>query len=303
MALSENLRGALYMTAAMASFAANDAFMKTVTGEVPLFQAIAMRGIFTVAGLALLVALTAEGRFGVPRAHRGPVALRSLFEFASTVTFLAALMHMPLPNLSAIFQALPLAVTLVAALLFRERIGWRRLTAIGLGAVGVLIVIRPGFAGFDAWSLMALASVAMVVVRDLATRSVPASVPTVTVAFWAAMTVLVGTGAAALGQGLDWPTSRHLGLCFGAAVFLLMGYLTVIPATRTGEVGFVAPYRYTALIFALILGWAVFGDWPDAVTLVGAAVVVGSGIFTIWREARLRVKPVAGRVDIPPDSA
>ncbi len=302
MTLSDNLRGALFMAAAMAAFTINDAVMKLLTAEVPLFQAIAMRGVLTTLGLGLLVASRGE-RFRVPQASRGPVALRSVFEFAAAATYIAALARMPLPNVSAIFQALPLAMTLAAAVVLGERVGWRRMLAVGAGGLGVLLIIRPGTAGFDVWSLLALASVATVVVRDLATRRVGREVPTVTVAFWAAVAVTLGAAGAAAVQGVVAPNGRALVYCLFCGGMMMAGYLTVVTATRTGEVGFVAPFRYTALVWALALGWLVFGDWPDALTLLGAAVVVGSGLFTIWREARLRAEPVAGRVDIPRESA
>lgn len=301
--MTDNLRGAALMAAAMAAFTVNDAAMKLVTDELPLFQSIAMRGALTVLGLGLLVVWRAGGRFALPRGARGPVALRSAFEVIGTVTFIAALMHMPLPNMSAIFQALPLAMTLAAALVLGERVGWRRLSAIAAGGLGVLLIIRPGAAGFDVWSLVALAAVAATVVRDLATRRVPVAVPAVTVAFWAAAALTAVATVAATAEGLVLPGRRELGLCLFAACILMAGYLAVITATRTGEVGFVAPYRYTALVWALLLGWVVFGDWPDALTLTGAAIVVGSGLFTIWRETRLRRDPVAARVDIPRESA
>jgi drug/metabolite transporter (DMT)-like permease len=301
--MTDNLRGAALMAAAMATFVFSDAVMKLILTGMPLFQTIALRGMMTVLGLAVLVHVLGAGQFAVPRADRAAVAIRAVFELFAAVTFIAALERMPLPTLSAIFQALPLAMTLAAALVFGERIGWRRMTAILAGAVGVLLIIRPGTAGFDAWSLLALLSVAAVVVRDVVTRRIGRGVPSVTVAFWSAVVVTAGCAALAPVEGLARPDVVSLGLTACCAALLIVGYLTVIAASRTGEVGFVAPYRYTALVWALVLGWAVFGDWPDGLTLIGAAIVVGSGIFTIWREARLRRHPVAGRVDIPRESA
>jgi drug/metabolite transporter (DMT)-like permease len=303
MALSDNLRGALYMNAAMAAFAVSDAAMKVLLTHVPLFQAIALRGVLTILGLAVLVKIMGGGQFTVPRGDRAAVALRSLFEFLAAVTFIGALSQMPLPTLSAIMQSVPLAVTLAAALVFGERIGWRRLTAIGVGACGVLLIIRPGTAGFDVWSLLALACVATVVVRDMATRKIGRGVPSVTVAFWSAVTVTALCSLIAPLQDVVVPTLRDAGLMLFCAVLLIVGYITVVSGSRIGEVGFVAPHRYSTLVWTLALGWIVFGFWPDALTLTGAAIVVGSGLFTIWRESRLRAKPLAGRVDIASDSA
>ena len=149
MAISDNMRGALYMNVAMAAFTLNDTAMKAATQTVPLFEAIALRGLVTTIGLVLLGLAIGGLQFRLPAQDRQVVIIRSLAEIAGTVLFLMALMHMPLANLSAILQALPLAVTLAAALVFGETIGWRRMTAILVGFVGVLIIIRPGPDGFD----------------------------------------------------------------------------------------------------------------------------------------------------------
>jgi drug/metabolite transporter (DMT)-like permease len=301
--MTDNLRGAGLMAAAMAAFAFSDAAMKLILTDMPLFQTLALRGVMTIGGLAVLVRVLGGGQFAVPAVDRRFVAIRAVFEFLAAVTFIAALRHLPLPTLSAIFQALPLAMTLAAALVFGERIGWRRMTAILTGGVGVLLIIRPGTEGFDAWSLLALLSVATVVVRDVVTRRIGHGVPSVTVAFWSALAVTAGCALLAPLEGLMQPDARSVGLTMFCAALLIVGYLAVIAASRTGEIGFVAPYRYTTLVWALVLGWVVFGDWPDTLTLLGAAIVVCSGLFTIWRESRLGRNPVAARVDIPRESA
>ncbi len=221
-------------------------------------------------------------------------------EIFATLFFLVALLHMPLANLSAILQALPLAVTLAAALVFGERIGWRRLTAILVGFVGVMIIIRPGTEHFDIWSLMGVASVLCVVVRDLAVRRMQAGVPSVIVAMGAAVMVT------AMGIGLSTVPAAGWGPMFegltgwvalspwqalqitGAGLFLIAGYIFAVSAMRWGDVGVVAPFRYTSLLWALILGLVVFGDWPDGWTLIGAAIVVGAGVFTLLRERAVR---------------
>jgi drug/metabolite transporter (DMT)-like permease len=194
---------------------------------------------------------------------------------------------MPLANLSAILQALPLAITLGAALVFGDRIGWRRMTAILVGLIGVLIIIRPGTEGFDRWALLGVASVACVVVRDLAVRKVRGQVPSAVVALGAAVAVtLMGWIGASL-QGWQTPTAGEGLRVLGAGLFLIVGYLTSVTAMRHGDIGLVAPFRYTSLLWAIALGFLVFGDLPDGWTLFGAAIVVGAGLFTLWRERRL----------------
>lgn len=288
MPVSDNLRGALFMGVAMAAFTINDMLMKLVTQDLPLFQSITMRGGLTVVALGLMVITMAQGQFRLPRADSRIVGIRAVAETAATFTFIAALMHMPLANLSAILQSLPLLVTLSAALFFGDRIGWRRMTAIAIGFIGVLIIIRPGTTGFDIWSLVGLASVATVVVRDLATRQLSRAIPSVTVAFWTSVLLTLTAGLMSLWEGWIMPQTLTLFLIPAAAVGVIAGYLTIIRAMRVGDLGFVAPYRYTALLWAIVLGYLAFGEFPDRWTLIGSAIVVATGIFTIWRESKVR---------------
>jgi drug/metabolite transporter (DMT)-like permease len=288
MQISDNTRGAIYMVISMAAFTLNDTAMKAVAETLPLFQSIALRGLFSVVALVIIGLYMRSLRFNLPREDRGPVLLRSVAEVSGTILFLLALVHMPIANLSAILQFLPLAVALAAALVFRERIGWRRLSAILIGFVGVLIIIRPGADGFSVWSLMGLGSVLCVVVRDLSTRRLSKATPSVTVAVWAAGCVAATGAIVATWEGWQ-PVSAHQALLITAsASMLIVGYIFSIMVMRVGEIGFVAPYRYTGLIWAIVLGWIVFGDFPDGWTLIGSAIVVATGVFTILREARLK---------------
>jgi drug/metabolite transporter (DMT)-like permease len=288
MPISDNLRGAIYMMIAMAAFTLNDSAMKAATQTLPLWQAIAMRGLLTLGPLAMIGMATGGLRFRMARRDAGIVAIRSVAEVASTLLFLAALVHMPLANLSAILQSLPLAVALAAWAVFGDRIGWRRITAILVGFVGVLIIIRPGPQGFDHWSLMGLASVAFVVVRDLSTRQLSRAVPSSTVAVLASLAVTITALALSLPAGWQAVSLREGLLIGAAAAALVVGYNFVIMVMRVGDIGFVAPFRYTALLWAIFLGWVVFGTLPDGLTLMGAGLVVGSGIFTLWRERKVK---------------
>jgi drug/metabolite transporter (DMT)-like permease len=287
MTMSDNLRGALLMNMAMLVFTVNDACMKAVTQSMPLFQAITLRGLMATAGLLVLGLTTRQLRLWPGLRNAKIIAVRSLAEIAGTVLFLAALMHMPLANLSAIMQSLPLAVTLASAVVFRDAIGWRRMTAIVIGFIGVLIIIRPGTAGFDVWSVMGLGSVAAVVVRDLAARSLSKDVPSMTVAFWAAGSVTIMGLIGVVFQGWQDVTPWHLALLAIAALNLIVGYQTVVMMMRVGEIGFISPFRYMSLIWAILLGWLAFSTLPDAMTILGASLVVATGLFTVYRERRV----------------
>jgi len=286
--VSDNLRGALLMTGAMAAFVGNDTLIKALTEELPLFQTIALRGAVTLCLLALLALASGGVRLRIGGRDARILALRMAGEIGATLTFLSALQHMPLANLSAIMQALPLVVTLLAALLFRERIGWRRMTAIAVGFAGVMLIVKPGGAGFDGWAVIGLLAMGCVALRDLTTRMLSPAVPSLAVTIYSALAVtLLGAGLAPF-QGWSPVTAPQLAGIGGAAVFMIAGFQFIIMAMRVGDVGMVTPFRYTSLLFAIVLGWISFGQLPGALTLTGAAIVIASGLFMLRRERRLR---------------
>lgn len=288
MPISDNLRGTLYMSLSMMSFTVNDAFMKSVIETLPLFQTIALRGMIAVFGLLILAALTGALRQALTREDLAQVGLRTAADVAATVLFLSALVHMPLANLSAILQAVPLAVSFGAFLVYGDRIGWRRLTAILVGFAGVLIVIRPGTEGFDSAALLGLGSMICVVVRDLAVRPMKGHVPSVVVALAAGVGVMLMGLIGSAWQGWQAVTPAHgLGI-LGAGLFLIAGYISSVTAMRWGEISLVAPFRYTSLLWAIFLGWLVFAELPDLWTVVGSSIVVAAGLFTLLRERALR---------------
>lgn len=287
MALSDNLRGASLMTAAMVAFTINDTAMKAVTADFPVIEAIALRGSMTLIALALIGAVTGGMRLPALGADRLWIGLRTLGEVAATFSFLIALKHMQIANLSAIMQCLPLAVTLTAALMLGEKVGWRRQSAILIGFAGVMLIVRPGADGFDRWSLLGLVSVFFVVLRDLSTRRISAAVPSTAVAFLASASVALSAGLMLPFTDIVVPTFGQFALIAGASLFLIFGYLASVMTMRVGEISIVAPFRYTSLVAAILLGWAVFGQLPDTLTLIGSAVVVATGVYTFGRERRL----------------
>jgi drug/metabolite transporter (DMT)-like permease len=289
------------MAAAMAGFTMNDTITKAVSAEMNFGQVMLVRGLFA---MALIAALAFHQR--VMRPLRTilirPVALRVIGEVGGAVSFLAAITHLPLANTSAILQALPLLITLGAALAFREPVGWRRWLAIGAGFVGVLIIVRPGAAGFNQFSLLALTSVMFCAVRDLATKQIPTHIPSLFITLLTTVTVTTA-GAAILVPLGGWtpPSGRALGLLALAAVLVLIGYQCIIMALRAGDISAVAPFRYSALLWAMLLGYLVFGDVPDGMMVTGASIIVLSGLYAFYRE-RKRHRPVAaGASGLPPD--
>jgi drug/metabolite transporter (DMT)-like permease len=282
--MSPNIRGAGLMMASMASFTLNDTAIKATGGALPLFQLLTIRGAIATVLIFLLARRMGALSFRMPRRDAMLVATRSVSEVAAAYFFLSALLNMPLANVTAVLQVLPLTVTLGAALFFGETVGWRRGLAIMVGFVGMLLIVRPGSEGFTLYSAYALAAVVCVTIRDLTTRRMSGKVHSLTVTRSASISVLVFSALASTGTQWVAMDARLWGLMAAASVLIVGGYLFSVAVMRVGDVSFIAPFRYTGLLWALLLGWLVFGDWPDDITLLGAGVVVATGLFTLYRE-------------------
>lgn len=272
------------MTLSMTAFTFNDAFMKLVSNDMPFFQALFLRGLGTTVLMFGLAYGLGQLRWDYAGKDWKLIIWRTLSELGAAYFFLSALFHMPLANVSAILQALPLTVTLAGAVFLGEAVGWRRMLAILVGFVGVLLIVRPGGEGFTVYSSYALGAVLCVTIRDLAARKISRDVPSIMIAVIAALgvTLCVGIGSIFVDWvPIDGPKAINL---IGATVFIIGGYVFSVMAMREGEIGFVAPFRYTSLVVALILGYLVFGDWPDVLTTIGAVIVVATGLFTFHRE-------------------
>lgn len=290
-----NLRAALLMIGAMALFAFEDAAIKALTVGVPVGQVIVMIGAL---GCVTFWALLArDGGRLFTRDMRHPVfLLRAGGEMVGTLGFVSALALTPLASASAILQTLPLALVLGAAVFLGERVGWRRWLAIGAGFAGVLLIVRPGGAGFQPLSLLALIGVIGLAARDLATRRMPRHIPSHQLSA-AAYGILVPSGlilAALQSTPFVALTVPETGLLAVSWIVGVLGYAAMVLATRVGEASTIAPLRYTRLVFTLILAVAIFGERPDAATLIGAAIICAAGVFAMWRE--LVLKRAARRV-------
>lgn len=281
---SENLRGAAFMAGSMAAFALNDAIVKAILRDTPLFTTIFWRGLLVIAALVAACLWTGAFRWRPEGRDLRFIVQRGFAELGGTLTFLTALAHMPLASATAILQSTPLVVTLAAALFLSEPVGWRRLLASVIGFLGVLIIVRPGAADFNVYALAALACVGFIAVRDLTTRRLSRGAPTLIVALFTAVLItgLGGIGAVFEAHGVP-STDKALPFA-GASLFLILGYVFSVSAMRVGEIAFVAPFRYTILLFATLLGVVFFGEVPDGLTIVGGLVVVATGLFTFWRE-------------------
>ncbi|OWU84644.1 membrane protein [Oceanicola sp. 22II-s10i] len=289
--MTDNFRGALLMMGAMALFTLNDTCTKLLSGDLPMSQIITLRGILTSVGTALIAWRMRAFAHRLNRRDAILVLLRTLAEVGGAYFFITALFNMPLANVTAVLQSAPLAVTLAAAVFLGEKVGWRRLVAIGIGFCGVLLIVRPGPEGFNLFAINALISVMFVTARDLFTRRLSRAVPSMLVSFATAVGVTLFFAVSAIGDTWVPLDTRAVGLIGTSAAALLFAYLCSVAAMRAGELSFVTPFRYTGLIWALLLGLVAFGDWPTWPTLLGAAIVVGSGLFMLYRERRLGLTP------------
>ncbi|RME18622.1 MAG: DMT family transporter [Alphaproteobacteria bacterium] len=282
----ENLRGALLMMLSMAGFALEDALVKSVAGRIPMGEVL----LFLGCGGALAFGLLAnrQGHCLTSRLvfHRA-VMLRNLFEMLGTASFVTALALIPLSLNSAIFQATPLFVTLGAIVFLGARVGWRRWAAIAVGLAGVLIILRPGFEGFEPAALVSVLAALALSGRDLAIRACPPEAHPLQLSAWGFMAIIpVGLAMLALSGGPVRPSGTEALMLGGAVGLAMLGYYALTLAMQLGEVAFVTPFRYIRLVYGIGLGWLVFSERPDAPMLIGSAIVVGAGLYALWRERR-----------------
>jgi len=280
------------MAVSMLSFISNDALMKFLFQTISVEQGIFMRGLVSVPLLALIAYLRKSLFVRIDWRNWRVILTRAFAELAATMAFLTALSNMPLANITAILQALPLTVTMFAAIFFGEQVGWRRWGAILAGFIGVLIIIRPSDDGFNEYAVLAIVAVACVTVRDAITRRLDRSVPSLFVAFISAIPIFIYGGVATATTGWTVVSGTMIGIVVVAAIAITCGYLFAVMAMRNGEISFVAPFRYTGMIWAILFGFLLFGDLPDAATILGTMIVIGMGVYAFHRE-RIRQRASA----------
>ncbi|ODN70026.1 DMT family transporter [Methylobrevis pamukkalensis] len=289
----QTLIGIGAMLVGSAAFILNDTLVKIASEDLELGQVMLIRGLIAS---AIILALALRGRaFAGWRRHLSrPLATRTLGEVLGMVFYLIALFNMPIANSTAIMQSVPLMMTAAGAMFMGDVVGWRRWIAICAGFCGILIIVQPGAEGFNIFSLLALAAAASVTLRDLSTRAMAASMPTL---FVTAVTTLIVTmvgGSIALIEaagGTNFqPVSLKAFLCLaGSAASVLVAYTLIIVAMRHGETLTVAPFRYFQVLWAILAGWLVWDTVPQLPTLLGIAIVVASGVYMVHRE-RQRIR-------------
>ncbi len=277
---AENRRGIAYMCAAMSCFVVNDALVKFTSQHLPSTQLIFLRGLMATALVAAIGRWMGQRNTFVGLGHRR-VLQRSLIEACGSMIYLISLFHLPLANATAINLAAPLVITILAVLIYKERVGLPRWLAVAFGFGGVLLIIQPKTSGFNAYAWLCLVGTLFHSARDLITRQIPKQVPSICITLASAVAVTLLAGGLSVFEGwaqvsaMDWA-------CLGlASAFLSVGYFCIVSSMRHGEVTTVAPFRYIGLLVALVLGFGVWGDMPNAMAWAGIVLLVASGWYLL----------------------
>ncbi len=292
MKLSVNTRGIVAMSLAMALFVVNDAFVKLATISWPVPQIMVLRGVCaSLIALGMVFMLREQHQLG--KLRRPLVLLRCTTEGFVAVTFISALAVLPIADVTAILLLSPLLITVAGAFFFKEDVRWRRWIAVMIGFAGMLLVVQPGGSSFGQATLLAFLSTLGVAARDILTRRLPMDIPSSAVAFGTTIaTTLTGLLLSIFRPwaAFDWQTMVYI---LGAAVTVALGNYAIIVAFRDVEISVVSPFRYTVILWAMIAGYLIFDDIPQPVAWLGIALIVGSGIYTLYREQVTRMRAAA----------
>jgi drug/metabolite transporter (DMT)-like permease len=284
MKTSRNIIGIFAMCAAMALFVANDTLVKLAAKELPTHQILFLRGLF--ASAMICAAVVQQGLHRNLASAGNPLVLaRCMIEVFVAYTFISALAVLALADITAILLLSPLMITVIAAVFLKEPVRWRRWSAVLVGCLGMLLVVKPGGGAFQAAAILALLSTMAVAVRDVITRRIPADIPTLVVAASGIVIMTVSGGLLSLASPWVPVSSQSLLYLAGAAIMVLLGNVAIIMAFRDVDISAVSPFRYTLIVWAVIAGILVFGDIPDPVAWIGILLIVSSGLYTLYRES------------------
>ncbi len=281
---SDNIASAGWMTLGMAGYVTNDAFIKLAAEDLPLFQSIFLRGVW-VCTILVAFNLHRGTLSGLTQHFSKPIAVRLLCETLGTILYLSALTRLPLAGLTAVLQLVPVAVVFVAARLLREPVSLQRVAAVITGFAGVLLVVKPGADSFSSWYLLGFATVVLIIIRELATRQINNSAPTQVVALMTGISITAMGLALSLVEGWGALQTRPVLLLVGAGIFLTIGYVASVATVRIGDLSYSAPFRYSIVVFSIILQIVFFRDVPDVWTFVGSGIVVLAGLWAFRADA------------------
>lgn len=282
-----NLRGIFAMLAGMATFVVGDAMMKLVSTRLPTGEAIFLRGLIAMP-IVWLIAFRQNTVHKLAEIPKKLLMMRNLGDAGGSLMFQSGLARIPFADAGAILQLNPLLVTAGAALFLGEKVGWRRWTATVVGLLGVLLIIRPGSSAFSWASLLVVGAVLFATMRDLVTRKLPIGIPTVLVTATATTSISLCALLLAPFENWIWPTSGDFAFLVIPALCMLLGQTFVVISIRSGDVSTVVPFRYSAILWSLLLSYLVWSYIPDTTTFAGIAIVAAAGLYTLLREQKLR---------------
>ena len=285
----ENLRGILFMTLAMASFALEDLIIKILSKNMPVAQILLSVGIVSVCLLILVGKIQKIPPFRYQDLRNPIILIRTLSDMLGAIFIVYAISLISLSTVSSILQAIPLLVTAGSAIILKEKVGWRRWSAVIVGFIGVILILKPGMDSFQSSTIFAFLGIIFLGIRDLITRTINKDIPSLTISVYAFIaTTLGGTLLIPISKPFITFSLVHLQLIILCAIIACFSYFMLVLATRKGDVSVISPFRYTRLIFALILAVFILKENPDFVTISGAIIIVLSGCYNFWREYRLK---------------
>jgi drug/metabolite transporter (DMT)-like permease len=286
-ARTANVRGAIFMVLAMAAFAVEDMLVKSVSQSLPIGIILIVFGSFGTLFFLVYAGFNSQTLFH-PAIRGKAMIIRCVCEISARLFFTLALALTPLSSTSAILQATPLVVMIGAVLFFSEKVGYRRWIAAAVGFLGVLLIVKPGASSFEPASIFAVLATIGFAGRDLGTRAAPKGLSSIQLGVYGFIMLLLAGLLAAIWTG-DWemPNTKEWARLGMISVFGVVAYSALTSAMRNGEISFVAPFRYTRLIFALVLGIIIFSEVPDVFMLLGSALIISSGLFSLSRAKRL----------------
>ena len=281
--MTDNLRGILAILIASTAYTLHDSMAKLLSSELPSSEIIIVRGMIATALLITGVFVLRATR-PLSILFQPMMIVRLLGTGGATVFIIMALRYLPLPTVTTVLQATPLIVTAGAAMMYGDKVGWRRWSAVCAGFLGVLLIVKPG-GGFGDAAYFVLLALLCTTTRDLSTRGLPKHIPSIFVAA-AGSVVSVLSGVLILPFDTAWvmptPWAWTLMTVSAALLFFATTFMTV--GLRTGEIAVVAPFRYVPVPLALLLGFWFWGDVPDAIAAIGILLVLGAGLYTLHRE-------------------
>jgi len=297
-----NLIGAAYALAAVTCFSVNDVGIKFLSGGYALHQVVFIRAMVALVVFTCLV-MPFAGGLAVLRTRRPVIHLvRGLCVVAANMCLFLGLAALPIADATAIFFVSPLVITVFSVIFLHETVGPRRWAAIAVGFVGVLVIVKPGTAAFQAASLLPIAAAFLYATLHMLTRRIGGTESAATMAAYIQITFLVASALIGLAigdgrfagsghpsleflfRGWEWPATGDYPILAVLGISGLFGGLFISQAYRLSEAAFAAPFEYVAMPMAIFWGVTVFGTWPDATAWIGIALIIGSGLYLLWRE-------------------